>query len=300
MLEKLQENAQGKSVQQAVLSAGEDIGKFRRTSSSFLESQFNAADLADNLRVLGAHASESCQTLLGFLEFALVAEPSRAFRDGEHCGDQDHGDQTRNCQRKTPLQRQVVLFVKTKVDPSLECVTETDETPVQDHMFSTVGRRRALRLPDRHGSGKHAHSPSQDEPANNELSEVEAGALKNLADQCENGCYKSSFPAAKDISDPGATQGTEECADGERGNDSTLYSRVVRLLSTLGIDSVNLWEMVVPVPKREKAPHTRLVVPKKDESGEHDEEELCKLERATLETHGETCFPARGIWCYSK
>lgn len=180
-----------------------------------------------------------------------------------------------------------MLFEESQVDPGLEGVAQTDETSVQNNVFASVRGGRTFRLPDGDSGAEHADSPSEDEAADDELCEREAAALEDFANQCENASHEGGLAPAKDISDPGAAQSAEERTNGEGGDDCTLDGGLLRLLGTFRVDGIDLREGVVPVAQREKTADTGLVVPKQDECGEDDEEELRHAQGVARKTHRE-------------
>jgi hypothetical protein len=113
-------------------------------------------------------------------------------------------------------------FEESEVDPCFEKVAQTDEASVQNHVLSTVGGRRAFGLPDWYRSAQCADTESKNESTNNELGELEAGALECFSNEGQRRSNEDDFPASKYIADPGAQQGAKEGTNCESSHDRTL------------------------------------------------------------------------------
>ena len=114
------------------------------------------------------------------------------------------------------------MFEESEIDPGFEEVAERDEAAVQHDVLATVGRRRALGLPDWDGGTQSTNSPAQNKAADDELGKLEASALQNLANEGQESSAEDEFAAAENVADPRTGQSTKEGTDGEGGNDSTL------------------------------------------------------------------------------
>jgi hypothetical protein len=61
----------------------------------------------------------------------------------------------------------------------------------------------------------------------------------------------------------------------------------VALLSTVGVDDVDVREVVIPVTEGEQTTDTRLVVSEEDEGRQDDQQQLDHLQGGSRKTHGD-------------
>jgi hypothetical protein len=153
---------------------------------------------------------------------AFVDEPARGFGDEEYNGHGDEGNHRGDGKWDAPLQRLVRLLEESEIDPGFEKVAQTDEAAVENDMFSAVGGGRAFGLPDWDRGAQSTDTPSEDESADDELRELEASALQDLADKRQDSSDENNLPAAEDVAVPGAPKSTEQRADSECCNDGAL------------------------------------------------------------------------------
>ena len=222
LLEELQEDAEREAVEQLVLAVCEDVADLDGAALGLLESELDAANLRGNLRVVEVKTLELRQTLPGLLNTALVDQPTRRFRDREDGYHGDERDDGGNRKGNAPLKRKVVLLEETEVDPGLEEVTEGDKAPVKHNVLTTVGGRRALRLPYRNGSTELTNTPSKDKTTDDELRKPEGSALEDLTNESKDSANEDDFAATQPVTDPRAGKSTEEGTNGEGRNNSTL------------------------------------------------------------------------------
>ncbi|KAJ8119046.1 hypothetical protein OPT61_g95 [Boeremia exigua] len=222
LLEKLQEHAERKAVEQLVLAVGENLADLDGAALGLLESKLNAADFGCDLVVVKVNTLEVSQATPGLLNAALPDQPSGRFRDRENSDHGDNRDDSGDREGNAPLQREVILLEETKVDPRLEQETESNEQTVEHNVLATVGRRRAFRLPDRNGSTELSDSPAENEAANNELRKLEGGALQDLSNKSAGSANEDSFAATELVAHPGASKRTEKSTQGEGSDNSTL------------------------------------------------------------------------------
>jgi hypothetical protein len=305
LLEELEEDAKRETVEQLVLAIGEDVAELDGGALSFLERQFNAANLSSDCGVVKGKTLERRQAVARLLDTALVDEPTRGLRNHE---DSNHGDEGDGCgdgEGNAPLQGQVVLLVEAKVDPGLEQVAQTDKASIEDDVLAAVGRRRTLGLPDRNCRTEDSNTPSENEATDDELRSLECSALQDLADKGQEGTAKDELATTEGVANPRGAEGTKESTDGKGSNltglaltpscflqepstyDGTLDGRLAALLSTVGIDDVDVREVVIPVTEGEQTTDTRLVVSEEDEGRQDDQQQLDHLQGGSRKAHGD-------------
>ena len=285
LLEQLEENAEREAVEELVLAHGEDVLHAGGGVASLFESKLNAADFSGNHGVILGQTTELGEVDTSLLTAALAAEPARRLGNQEDGRHEDDRDEDGEHQGDAPLDGEEVDLVEAQVDPGLEEVTQTDEAAVQDGVGTAVLGSGALGLPDGDGCGELANTPSEDEASNDELCDVEGGALEDLADEGQAGGQEDHLAATEPVAEPGAGEGTHQGTDGEHGDDGALDGLLVGLLSTVGVDSVHLREGGGEVLEREQTANTGLVVTEEDEGRHDDQQQLGDLQLLSTEDH---------------
>jgi hypothetical protein len=285
LLQELKEDTQREAVEELILAHGEYIAHLGSAATSFFQGEFDATDLGSDFGIVEIQAFEARQTAASLFHTSFSDEPTRALGDGEHSYHRKDRDNRWNGEGNAPLQGQVVLLEKAEVDPCLENIAQTDEAAVQHNVLTAVSGRRALRLPDWHCGTQGTDTPTEDETADDELRELEACALEDLANESTRRSKEDDFPSSEYVSKPGAGKRAKEGANGEGSNDSTLFGRVATLFRASSIDSIDLGKMVIPIPKRQETSNARLVISEKHKSRKHDEQKLRRLEGFAAESH---------------
>jgi len=251
LLKQLEKNAEREAVKELVLAHGEDVLHAGCGVAGLFESELNAADFGGNHGVVLGQTTELGQVGTSLLTAALAAEPARGLGDQKDGRHEDDRDEDGEHQGDAPLDGEEVDLVEAQVDPGLKEVTQTDEAAVQNGVGTAVLGSGALGLPDGDCCGELANAPSEDEASNDELCDVERGALEDLADEGEAGSQEDHLAATELVAEPGAGEGTEQGTDGEHGDNGALDGLLVGLLSTGGVDSVHFREGGGEVLERE-------------------------------------------------
>ena len=296
LLEQLQEDAEREAVEELVLAHGEDVLHASRSVASLFESQLNTADFGSNHRVVLGQTPEFGKVDTSLLAAALAAEPARRLGDQEDGRHEDDRNEDGKDQGDAPLDREEVDLVEAQVDPRLEQITQADEAAVQDSVCTAVLGSGALGLPDGDCRGELANAPSENESSNDELGDVECGALEDLADEGKASGQEDHLAATKLVAEPRAGEGTEKRTDGEHGDHGALNGLLVGLLSTSSGDSVHFWEGGGEIPEREQTANTGLVVTEEDEGRHDDQQQLGDLQLLAAEDHGDRWEDPERIW----
>lgn len=265
LLEQPEQDTEHEAVEELVLAHGEDVLHAGRGVSGLFKGELNTADFCGNHGVILWETAEPGQTGTGLLSTSLAAKPARRLGDQEDGRDQDDRDENREDQGDAPLNGEEVDFEETKVDPGLEKVTQTDKAAVEHCVGTTVLGSGALRLPDGDRRRELTYAPSEDETSDDELCDVERGALEDLADQGETSGREDQLAATKTISKERAGESTKKRADGKHG-DYCALNGFLGLLDVAGrSNGVHLGERGCEVTKRKQTTDTRLVVTEQDE-----------------------------------
>jgi hypothetical protein len=296
LLEQLQEDAEGEAVEELVLAHGEDVLHAGRSVAGLFESELNAADFSGNHGVVLGQTTELGQVDTSLLTAALAAKPARRLGDQEDGRHEDDRNKDGEHQGDAPLDGEEVDLVEAQVDPRLEQVTQADEAAVQDGVGAAVLGSGALGLPDGDCCGELANTPSEDEASNDELCNVERGALEDLADEGQTGGQEDHLAATELVTEPGAGEGTQQGTDGEHGDDGALNGLLVGLLGTGGVDGVHFREGGGEVLEREQTANAGLVVTEEDEGRHDDQQQLGDLQLLSAEDHVERWEDPERIW----
>lgn len=127
-------------------------------------------------------------------------------------------------------------------------------------MTTTVCGGGCLTHPDGDDGAELANTETDDDSADDELGKAERGSLDSLADQRADGREEDDIAAAELVASVGTRQGADEGANDKGRNNEALERRLSALLSSHGVDDVDLGERLDPILLAQKATDAGLVV----------------------------------------
>ncbi|KAI6772962.1 hypothetical protein HG530_003920 [Fusarium avenaceum] len=295
LLVELEKETENESVEELVLTHLEHVAKTSSLVGGFLEGVLDTGDLSKNLGGVDGETSKGSDNMTGLFGSALHDEPSRALGeevDGDH---EDEGEGNGDCNRGSPGNRAIVELEEAKVDPGLEDIPKADEETGQDDLTTTVSGSRCFTLPDGDDGAKLTNTETDDDSADNELSKAEGRSLEDLADEGADGGEEDDVATSKLVTCVRARQRTDEGTDDEGRDNEALESRLATLLSTLGVDGVDLGECLDPVLLGQETSDSSLVVAKEDEGRGDNGGNLEHGQRLAVDSH--VCRCAHLIGC---